>query len=85
MRNDALFAQEQWTLKRLTLQGALRFDHAWSYFGAVQEGPTRFVPVPLVFPETNGVNSYKDLTPRMAAIYDLFGNGKTALKAKFGK
>ena len=50
MRDDALFAQEQWTLKRLTLQGALRFDRAWSYFGAVQEGPSRFVPVPLVVP-----------------------------------
>ena len=28
----ALYAQEQWTLGRLTLQGALRFDHAASWF-----------------------------------------------------
>jgi hypothetical protein len=85
MRDDALFAQEQWTLKRLTLQGALRFDRAWSWYGAVQEGPSRFVPVPLAFPDTTGVNSYKDLSPRMAAIYDVFGNGKTALKANVGR
>ena len=32
VRNDALYAQEQWTRGRMTLQGALRFDHAWSYF-----------------------------------------------------
>jgi outer membrane receptor protein involved in Fe transport len=30
MRNDALFVQEQWTRGRLTVQGGLRFDRAWS-------------------------------------------------------
>ena len=43
----AFFAQEQWTLGRLTLQGALRFDRATSWFPAQQEGPTRFLPTPL--------------------------------------
>ncbi len=42
-------------------------------------------PVPLIYPETPGVDSYKDLQPRMSATYDLFGNGKTALKANVGK
>ena len=85
MRNHALFVQEQWTLKRLTLQGALRFDRASSFFPEVQEGPTRFLPVPLTFPSTTGVDSFKDLTPRMAVIYDVRGNGKTALKVNLGK
>ena len=31
---DAVFAQEQWTLKRVTVQGALRFDLARSWFPA---------------------------------------------------
>ena len=44
---NALYAQEQWTVDRLTLQGALRFDHAWSWFPAQQEGPSRFLPVPI--------------------------------------
>jgi hypothetical protein len=85
MRDDGFFAQEQWTLKRLTLQGGLRFDRAWSWAPPQQEGPVRFLPVPLVYPRTPGVDSYKDLTPRIAATYDLFGNGKTALKATVGK
>ncbi len=29
--------------------------------------------------------SMKDITPRLGASYDLFGTGKTALKASLGK
>ena len=43
-RWEALYAQEQWTMKRLTLQGAVRYDHAWSYFPDQQIGPVRFLP-----------------------------------------
>jgi hypothetical protein len=32
----ALYAQDQWTIGRLTLQGALRFDRAWSWHPAGQ-------------------------------------------------
>jgi hypothetical protein len=85
MRDDSFYAQENWTHKRLTLQGALRFDRAGSWAPPQQEGPVRFLPTPISFPETPIVDSYKDLTPRVAAAYDLFGNGKTALKATFGK
>jgi len=84
MRDDALYAQGQWTMNRLTLQGGLRFDRAWSWAPEQQE-TSRFLPVPLVYPETPGVDSYKDLQPRFSATYDLFGNGKTALKGNVGK
>ena len=80
----AFYAQEQWTRNRLTLQGALRYDHAWSYFPPQQVGPDRFMPVPLTFPETAGVK-YHDITPRAGAAYDLFGDGRTAIKANLGK
>jgi hypothetical protein len=85
MRDDGYFAQEQWTHKRLTLQGAVRLDHALSWAPPQQEGPTRFLPTPISFPRTPVVDAYNDLTPRAAAAYDLFGNGKTAVKATFGK
>jgi Carboxypeptidase regulatory-like domain len=85
MRNDAFFAQEQWTIDRLTLQGALRYDHSWSWAPPQHIGPERFLPTPLDFAERPVVDAYHDLTPRLAATYDLFGNGKTALKATLGK
>ncbi|MEP7307997.1 MAG: carboxypeptidase-like regulatory domain-containing protein [Acidobacteriota bacterium] len=85
MRGDGYFAQEQWTHKRLTLQGSVRLDHAISWAPEQTEGPVRFVPTPISFPRTPIVDSYNDLTPRVAAAYDLFGNGKTAVKTTFGK
>ncbi len=85
MRDDGYFAQEQWTHKRLTLQGAVRLDHSLSWAPAQQEGPVRFLPQPISFPRTPVVDAYNDITPRLAASYDLFGNGKTALKTTFGK
>jgi hypothetical protein len=84
MRNDAFYVQDQWTRGRLTLQGALRFDRAWSW-APPQRLETRFWAQPLVFEETPVVDSYKDLTPRASVTYDLFGNGKTAIKANLGK
>ncbi|HET9833896.1 MAG TPA: hypothetical protein VFP91_19370, partial [Vicinamibacterales bacterium] len=82
---DALFAQHQWTRGRMTLQGALRFDRATSWFPPQQEGPSRFLSTPIVVPETKGVDSYKDITPRAAVAFDVFGNGKTAVKFQIGK
>jgi hypothetical protein len=81
----ALFVQEQWTHRRLTLQGALRFDRASSWFPEQSAGPSRFLPTAIVFPETKGVDAYKDITPRMGVAYDVFGNGKTAVKLNLGK
>jgi hypothetical protein len=82
---QGLYVQDQWTRNRLTLQGAARFDRAWSWFPTQQEGPSRFLPTPIVIAETRGVDSYKDVTLRMGAAYDLTGNGKTALKVTLGK
>jgi hypothetical protein len=82
---DAVFVQDQWTHQRWTLQTALRFDRAYSWFPEQQEGPSRFLPQPIIIPETRGVDSYKDLTPRVGVTYDLFGTGRTALKVSLGK
>jgi hypothetical protein len=82
---DGVFAQEQWTRRRLTLQGAVRFDRARSWFPAQPEGPSRFLPAPILVPETRGVDSYKDITPRVGAAYDLRGDGKTAIKLQIGR
>jgi hypothetical protein len=84
----SLFVQDQWTVKRLTLQGALRYDHAYSWSPAEHNGTTemsRFNAAPITFERTVSVRGYDDISPRVGAAYDLFGTGKTALKAHIGR
>ena len=84
----ALYAQDTWTRNRLTVQAALRFDRAWSLSPGDLNGTTTTSPynaAAITFADTQGVSSYKDLSPRIGAAYDLFGNGKTAVKFNYGR
>ena len=47
--------------------------------------PVRFFPNPVVYPHTEGVTGYHDLTPRGGIAFDVFGNGKTAIKGNMGR
>ena len=69
----------------MTLQGALRFDRAWSYFLPQTLPASNYLPFTVSYPRTEGVRGYKDLTPRFGVAYDVFGNAKTAIKFNMGK
>ena len=84
----SVFLQDQWTHSRMTLQGALRWDYVYSWAPAEGNGTdqtSRFTSTPIRFPKTDSVTGYHDLSPRFGVAYDLFGNGKTALKASVGR
>ena len=80
----ALYAQDQWTFRRVTASYALRYDHATSGYGSTCVGPNKFVLNPYCTPALDGVN-YNDLTPRWGVVWDVRGNGKTSVKWNMGK
>ena len=82
------YAQDQWTVGRLTLQGGVRLDQVFSSFPEERIGGPGYplMPVEIVFaPSSEGGFKWHDITPRMGAAYDVFGSGKTAVKFNLGK
>ena len=53
VRYDALYAQEQYTIGKFTFQGAIRYDHSWSYFPDESIGGVRFYPGNLTFAQND--------------------------------
>ncbi len=80
--NLGIFAQDQWTLNRLTLNGGVRLDFLNESTEAFTAAPHQWLPNRNnSFEAVENVPNWKDINPRISAAYDLFGTGKTALKA----
>ena len=72
-----LYAQDKWTLKRLTLNGGLRFDYFSTRFPEQHLGPgaARAHPQPRRSRQLTGTTS-RTSRRALGAAYDLFGNGQ---------
>ncbi len=95
-RDLGLYAQDRWSLGRVTLNLGLRFDQfigesrestvlpsrfgGGATFGECSDG--RVDPGDLC---TGQVQNWKDLSPRVGLAMDVFGNGRTALKASWAR
>jgi hypothetical protein len=82
----ALYFQDSYAISRLTLTGAVRWERLEWYLPAQESPASRWFPnLVRTFPEVRDVVNWKTLGPRFSATYDLFGNGRTALKASAGR
>ena len=79
-----LYAQDTWTMKRLTVSPGVRFDkfNAESQGGCREAG--RFAPA-VCRDKVPDQPNWNNVSPRLAVVYDLFGNAQTALKASVSK
>lgn len=75
-----LYVQDQWTYKRATLNYGLRVDNLRGSVPTQELAAGPYVSA-RSYPALKNVPNYKDLSPRFGISYDLFGDGKTALKA----
>ena len=80
-----IYAQDSWTLKRLTLNAGLRFEKLNAQVEPATAPAGRFVPERTFAAIENLPNWGSDWAPRFAAVYDVFGNAKTALKYTLNK
>ena len=83
VRDVAAYAQDQWTVRRLTLNVGLRYTDAKAWTPEQVLGAGFFVPERRFAPVDN-VPHYRNLSPRVGFAYDLFGTGRTAVKASVG-
>jgi carboxypeptidase family protein len=83
--NLGIFFQDQWNMKRVTFNYGLRYEYLRAYAAAVTE-PAGFPSNAVAnYDQVDCLPCWHDLNPRGAVAWDLFGTGKTAVKAAVGR
>ena len=80
-----VYVQDSWTLNRLTLNPGLRMEFFNTYIPKEGAPPGRFVPLREYGPIYDLPNWKDPWVPRLGGVYDLNGEGKTAVKGHIGK
>jgi hypothetical protein len=79
-----IYAQDVWTMKRLTLSPGVRYDHFNAKIQGGCRDAGRFVGA-FCQPDVPNMPNWNNFSPRFSAVFDLFGDSKTALKASVSK
>ena len=84
--NLGIFVQDRWTVHRMTVSGGLRVDLQKESTEPFTAAPHRWLPNRRdQLAAVENVPNWKDIDPRVSVAYDLFGTGKTALKASVSR
>jgi hypothetical protein len=88
-RNDikadlGLFAQDSWTMSRMTFNYGVRYDYLNAAVPEQHLDAGTFVPE-RNFAAVKNAPNWKDVNPRLGVSYDVLGDGRTVLKATVGR
>ena len=83
-QNMAFYAQDQWTLDRVTLNLGIRGDF-FSGWSPDQRTPDTVFTPGFAVSRVNDTPSWQDVSPRLGIAWDVMGDGKTAVKASAGR
>jgi hypothetical protein len=78
-----IYVQDRWTFKRATLSGAVRYDSLTEKTLDSTLPASRWNPAQAF--TGHEVVQWQNLSPRVGVAFDLFGNGKTALKTNIAR
>src|SRR5206468_192918 len=81
--NLGLYGQDALTVKRATITYGLRWEYVSEEISGQSPQSGRFANIP-AFGDIK-LPIWRTFSPRMAVVYDLFGNGKTALRFGFNR
>ena len=99
MPDLGIYAQDQWVMDKLTLNLGVRFDwlrghvpaqdqpeppHEGAWPGDPRTNPW-FPPGTRVFDRVDNAPNWRDFSPRLGMAYDVFGDGRTAVKASLSR
>jgi Carboxypeptidase regulatory-like domain/TonB dependent receptor-like, beta-barrel len=82
--NLGIYGQDAWTIKRrLTITYGLRFEYVSEQVSGQPAQQGRFANIP-AFGDIH-MPIWRTYSPRTAVVFDLFGNGKTAIRFGFNR